>query len=798
MTPLFPLNFLKSVRENLSVRQSRKPSTARNSWTAAASVRLSSDTLISLFLAKARTTTTSSATTKSLIKTSETAHRTFKSGQVSHDYVLTYQLNDPPRYPHGLTLVTYSDGFDTPRAKEESCSLPNPYGLLQRAKIADRLPSRDPGKGRGHARPCSIERRHQDYYSVAEKMLATEALKSGDNDKLPVVELRPFTKKQWRPSKSVPDPDIDRRPFTSIRSALCSRSQPFESAGYPDPDRQVTITPRIHVGPCPRSVLGSPERRGQHPPLRESKDVYVEIDPWRSSRGRLPDHPDGFVSKVQREKSTVEEVRSGNSVCTQFSCLKRAMTEGDTRRQQVMRVNGHRIDHQPRKANSLYGDIEDYYRLTKSCTAPSSEAVQSDDKIPETERQRAEAADGIRVRMATIQTAYLDESIYDAFDRSSTLPSIRVRKAPLRTRTKNLPYPEDGDASRRSSGRRNHLPAYRLGVTNSLHLMSHIGKPVSVEYKLSDELRTALSSLRRNKDSGSIISGPYKIIPRYEMTSTRGESRMTSGTQENQSRGFADSHQNSQSNRNPYMSRTSTRPRSDLLDSGIESTGGCYSPVKPLSRNLDARRNPKMASPRKDKPITANIPTDTKGYASSDTSGTNPQEQNMFYSQGQHNTPQDQSETPSEASKPEADRRNQLEQSPEETSPTADGKEGEEMGQRGNVSRDVTEAVDRTMTTTEPPSGGNDLDASEPDVDVHVPLDIQDRTGDVVTNGADVATDEHPEHPEGNPDVSISQSDSSADDDSSDRPNDVMYRGDEEINYDQPVASSLLPAYSVN
>ena len=37
-----------------------------------------------------------------------------------------------------------------------------------------------------------------------------------------------------------------------------------------------------------------------------------------------------------------------------------------------------------------------------------------------------------------------------------------------------------------------------------------------------------------------------------------------------------------------------------------------------------------------------------------------------------------------------------------------------------------------------------------------------------------------------------------ADDDSSDRPNDVMYRGDEEINYDQPVASSLLPAYSVN
>jgi len=107
MTPLFPLNFLKSVRENLSVRQSRKPSTARNSWTAAASVRLSSDTLISLFLAKARTTTTSSATTKSLIKTSETAHRTFKSGQVSHDYVLTYQLNDPPRYPHGLTLVTY-------------------------------------------------------------------------------------------------------------------------------------------------------------------------------------------------------------------------------------------------------------------------------------------------------------------------------------------------------------------------------------------------------------------------------------------------------------------------------------------------------------------------------------------------------------------------------------------------------------------------------------------------------------------------------------------------------------------
>ena len=639
---------------------------------------------------------------------------------------------------------------------------------------------------RGHARPCSIERRHQDYYLVSEKMLATESYKTsvgaGDADRLPVVELRPFTKKQWRPSKSVPDPDVDRRPFTSIRSALSSRGVPFEAAGYPDPDRQVTITPRVHVGPSPRSVVASPERRTQHPPVRESREIYVEYDPWRA-RSRHPDHPDGFVPKVERERSTVAEVQTGNSVCTQYSCLKRAITEGDTRRQQVMRVHGRRIDHQPHKANSLYGDIEDYYRLTKSCTAPSSETLQSDDRALEIRRQRNQATDGVRVRMATIQTAYLDESIYDVFDRSNTLPSIRVRKAPLKSRKR---YPEDGDSSRRSSAQRNHVPAYRLGVTNSLHLMSHIGKPVSVEYKLSDELRTALSSLRRNKDNGSIISGPYKIIPRYEMTSTRGESRMTSRTQENQSKAVTESRQNSQSHRNQYLSRASTRGRSDMLDSGIESTGGCYSPVKPVTRGMDARR--KGAATGSEKPIMANIPTDTKGYASSDTSGTNPPpEHGVYYSQRQHNTPQDQSETPSEVSKQEVNRSNESGPSPPDmTTQEAEGSEPDER----LASRDGEETGDGTMAAL--PSGGNDVDdddddrktTDDPKVDEHV-------THDVERSEQSANDDENSRQAES---AVVSQSDSSV----SERSDDVTYGGDEAMNYDQPEASTLIPAYSVN
>ena len=493
--------------------------------------------------------------------------------------------------------------------------VPTTHSLRQGPEIVHkvhRVDTRRPGK----PRPCAKEIRHQDHFLVIDKMLAAEAFKDSDNDRLPVVELRPFVKKEWRPSKSLPDPDMERRSLGALRSAMSSRSLDFESIGYPNPEKQMTLTPRVYEGLSHKTFIGQAERRTQHPPLKETKDMYVEYDTWRG-RERFMEHPEGFVSKLDREKSTLEEVRNGSSVCTQYSCLKRAMTEVDLRNQQSIQVNGKKIDNLPPRVSSMYGDIHEYYRLTKSYTMAPSDAQQSEDK--ENKRVNSDVLDDMRIRMDGIQTSYLDQTIYDAFDRSSTLPSIQVRKAAMKKRRLRPQNPDSESSSRKSSSKRAGESGYRLGVTNSLHLMSHIGRPVNVEQKLSHDLRITLDSLRRSKDATSIISGAYKIIPRYEAIPKMEEYRMNSTIQPTISRFGPDSRQNTQSNRNQYMSRASTYLRSDIMDSGIESTGGYRSPIKPMSRNVSSRLHAKKHAMR-DESVPASKPIDARGYASSDAS----------------------------------------------------------------------------------------------------------------------------------------------------------------------------------
>ena len=417
----------------------------------------------------------------------------------------------------------------------------------------------------GPVKLCETERRRQAFSLPRLKtMLATLGahppegpLPGGDIERLPVVELRPFTQKEWRPAKSLPPQVLPDRSTTSLSAPLMvpKRAAPvsdYESWGFVDPDRNAyTVTPRGMDAPCPRAFSVAGDRMSSHPRAREQGTYAMPA---------CTPAP-GFVPKLDRERSTVEDIRCGTSQSAHYSCVKSALSDLEVRHQQTMQIHGIHLENPPRTSAMYFRPWE---CLSRSYHATNKENEQQDS---------ARIVDNLYMKLEHIQNTYLDENIYDAFDRSQTLPSINVNRANMKRRRKD---------SRLSSGKPGSHHAHRLGVTNSLDLLSHYGTPIGVEQQLTDQLKHTLNSIRRSKPL--TISG-MKAIKNCDWNPTQGEQQITSGKMANTNSSSKTRSRTVSSKGNQgthgWMSRTNNDSGNESMDDGNKS------PIK----NVDIRRS---------------------------------------------------------------------------------------------------------------------------------------------------------------------------------------------------------------
>ena len=296
------------------------------------------------------------------------------------------------------------------------------------------------------------------------------AMAEGAADRLPIVELKPFMSKQWRPCKSVPDSWDTRSLPLSLNNGSPRKSGPGSMTS--DAETEVKI-----LAGSPRS--NPIQNKNSHLPKKT-----LSIHPKLQTDGISIDCEQAFATNIDREKSTVDEIKNGGSKVV-FSCLRRALSELDHRKQQDIRIQGRKLEDLPNKGNA---DSWGYYKRSKHNNIPDGSVSQS---LP-----NPESLNNLYLRLEQVECApYMDGSVYDAFDRSSTLPSINVRNAPMKVKR---PRTERG--LRQPSGKVPQKPAFKLGVANSLDVLSHYGRPAEVEQHLSHELKRTITQIKRTKD----------------------------------------------------------------------------------------------------------------------------------------------------------------------------------------------------------------------------------------------------------------------------------------------------------
>ena len=309
--------------------------------------------------------------------------------------------------------------------------------------------------------------------AVGKPLASVEDVMAEDaGERLPIVELKPFMSKQWRPNKSMPDSYDTRSLPLSLNNGSPRKSGPGS----------MTSEAEAEV----KKLVGSPR---QNPILNKSLHLSkktLSIHPKPQTDGISIDCEQAFATNMDREKSTVDEIKNGGSKVV-ISCLRRAMSELDLRKQQDIRIQGRKLEDLPAK-NVTYADSWGYYKRSKHNNISVGSVSQS---LP-----NPESLNNLYLRLEQVECApYMDGGIYDAFDRSSTLPSISVQNAPMKVKR---PRTERG--LRQPSGKVPKKRAFRLGVANSLDVLRHYGKPAEVEQHLSHELKRTIKQIKKTKD----------------------------------------------------------------------------------------------------------------------------------------------------------------------------------------------------------------------------------------------------------------------------------------------------------
>lgn len=329
-----------------------------------------------------------------------------------------------------------------------------------------------------------------------------KAKSSSSLDKLPVVELRPFVTQhqQWLPSKSRPD-FYDRSQtslsFGSHKSALSFRSYELDRMGT-----VVMETPRVGTEKptVQRSVSSSAALPSSVPSKQPKAHTFAVIE---------------------KQKTMFEDLDNGiNSPNREYTFFT-PQYDSDLNQEEAIFVKGHKFQNDQKDSQSYY-----YTSHWQSCQSTKSEPARIGRHGGHTPRSNATTIEHLRTRIEHLENSCTNDNIYDSFDRAHTLPSLSVNRAPMRRRRPR----NDRQPSAKVPG----AVPYRLGVANSLEVLSHFGQPARVERHLISQLKNTINQLRRTKDGMSMFGGP-RVLYKAEIGSTPGESFLRMATDAQQS-----------------------------------------------------------------------------------------------------------------------------------------------------------------------------------------------------------------------------------------------------------------------
>ena len=337
--------------------------------------------------------------------------------------------------------------------------------------------------------------KHRKYYNNSKTMaevrmrdLSMINIGLNRDERLPIVEVRPFTKQVWRKAKSYPEY------YQRHHSAPQAPKKESES-GLPDPSQ---VSSSIGEGTCSRSR--------SHTCLSE-RSSKVKNSSKLSQEGKyFSNPPKGFATLCDRSRTTLDEIKSGDNHNIYYSLLPRARSDMNLSQEKNMQLQGKKCDEKVGKKSEFYQEPWQFYLNQRLMGAKQEDQQVAEDLI---------------LRMDHVTNIYKDGSIYDAFERSQTLPSIKIKPKVLRRRRKK-------NDSRTSSARSSaYQRGYQTCVQNSLELMSQNGKPIGVEDQLNRQLKNTLNYLRKNKCiNGVSFDKSYQFQQKLERSATAGETLM--------------------------------------------------------------------------------------------------------------------------------------------------------------------------------------------------------------------------------------------------------------------------------
>ena len=352
--------------------------------------------------------------------------------------------------------------------------------------------------------PVADHPQHRPMDTLSEKGMAAvvaevNGIDGSASDRLPVVEITPFSHRQWQPSRSLPH-FYDR----SATSMSNSSNVGNKGGSFPDPAALGLLQQQKATEFGSRSSLNGERRDALRPRLREGKPMDIS-------------HPGTFISAIDREKTTIEDMNSSTVQGNQpFICLHKSFSESDMLRRREMRVQGKRMEDMPPKLSMFYVSPWEYYRMHRPYNIPAGLAPGG----PTAAQKATSIIDELEMRYEALENVYIDDSIYDTFDRSNTLPSIRVTNAPTRRKRNRKQQRQQQQQQQQQSQESTAMstgslsaptssksPVYRLGVANSLDVLRHFGRPARVENHLTTHLKHTLNQLRRTQDPQATLSG---------------------------------------------------------------------------------------------------------------------------------------------------------------------------------------------------------------------------------------------------------------------------------------------------
>lgn len=373
---------------------------------------------------------------------------------------------------------------------------------------------------------CEVEWRRQKTFDAIDCKASSKKPQTAT----PVVELRPFKQKEWARETSLPcATDTTPRPAadTSVVPKFTLPKDLVQSSGD---------FPQVHVINLAEQTF--PKTSGLHPP--------VDARPY----WRYQNHH-GFTTLGERTKTTLEDIRSGNSVSKSFSCSKQALTPRDVNKMQEIRLCGAKMRKDIGKRRLQYLDPWAKYEHKEFHAAG--------------EHRKPNFYKDISLACFSFESISKAD-VYDSFDLAGSLPSLHINHPTSKSHRIR-------QGSRSRSGKRADGWRRTGGIKNSFQIMSEHGPPATIERQLTMELGIKLENLRRNRETPiNACTQPLRRFQQvtYRSGPTTGEIQLQRGMTLNSRRSRRDEDEFVDMAEN-LASHSTTHTKTECRDSGIQS-----------------------------------------------------------------------------------------------------------------------------------------------------------------------------------------------------------------------------------